>query len=68
MLDPSLPIAVYAEASNLFDTPYRDFASVPMPGAWLRGGITVTRMGRRAETRGSDDGAQRGRSAQTDAE
>lgn len=29
----------YVEVTNLFDRPYRDFASVPMPGRWVRGGL-----------------------------
>lgn len=34
-------LALYAEASNLFDNKYEDIANVPQPGLWIRGGINI---------------------------
>jgi iron complex outermembrane receptor protein len=33
---------IYAEAKNLFDTPYYDFGNIPQPGRWLKIGLAKT--------------------------
>jgi len=40
------PLELFAEASNLLDTEYEDIGSVPMPGRWLRGGVTYSPFGK----------------------
>lgn len=31
----------FAEASNLFDTPYRDMGNLPLPGRWIMAGMEI---------------------------
>jgi len=38
--------AVFLEVSNLFDEAYSEIRSIPMPGRWLRVGVTVSLAGK----------------------
>jgi vitamin B12 transporter len=34
-------VTLFAEASNVFDTPYDDLKALPLPGRWIRGGVEL---------------------------